>query len=54
LEHGGDAAGAAGALVTNLVCMLIAGSITLLTQRWVRTVLRRAPFSHTDAGVERT
>lgn len=44
----------AGVLATNLVCVLIAGSITLLTQRWVRTVLRRAPFSHADEEVERT
>jgi uncharacterized hydrophobic protein (TIGR00271 family) len=53
-EHGGDAAGAAGVLATNLVCVLVAGSLTLLTQRWVPTVLRRASSSHAvDTGVER-
>jgi uncharacterized hydrophobic protein (TIGR00271 family) len=31
-----DAVGAAGVLVTNLMCLLLSGTITLAVQRWVR------------------
>jgi len=40
--EGGDAIGALGVLGTNLLCVLVAGTLTLLAQRSLR-VLHRAP-----------